>query len=352
MTLASALLVLAGTAAAQTSGGTSGSGSSGSGSTSGGQTSGSQTQSQTNQQNQTNRTTTNQQNQANQNQANQPNQQTRQDLLESGRAVGDRSRTGDGLGARSQPSGANLNVPSQNDQFFPTPDNSQLPRGTPTGTNTNRSLQNVDLNGLVRNGQLDGNFVNRLTPAQRAALVNQLNNDQFYNDFDGGDGVAMSTDRYNRLYGDQNQEQQPAFGGQGVGGAYGGSTDLATSLQRLSLLEQQMAEHNDMLLRRLGQARQMSDERQIRAIADVMQEMILQRSQMVSYMGELRVALSEQAGYPAIPATESRMPARSYAAPERSDWENERSNTARRDTPNLTPYRGTDMYDEQGRRWR
>jgi hypothetical protein len=170
--------------------------------------------------------------------------------------------------------------------------------------------------------------------------------------------VQMSTDRFNRLHGDQNQQgQSGAWGGAGGYGQGYGNADLATSLQRLALLEQQMMEQNDRLLRRLGQARQMSDERQVRAVADVMQEMILQRGQLLSYMGELRYAVAEQAGFDAAPAMDARIAPRSYAAPERSAWDydDRRTERARRDTPNLTPYRSTpstEMYDEEGRRWR
>jgi hypothetical protein len=310
---AGVVMVVAGLASGQTQSGSP------SGSTGSGQTAGTQAGST----NQTNTQTRNQ------------NTRT-SDRQRDGRARGAEGGSGffsgsDAFGTRSQGgtqtqgSGADTRPPAA---------------GEPVQRPLDRDQPGVNQRGLIPAGNLDRNFVRNLTPAQRADLARQL----ALGDLDDDGQVAMSQDRAGRLDG-----RQGRFDEQGNFIPFDDDTtivnsELALALRRLELLEQRLVDQNDMLLRRLGQARQLPEHRQVRAIADIMQEMLQERAQVLSYVSELRVAVAEQSGLPASPAL-GPMGTRTYAAPERYQWEPEEQNRR-----NAVPQYDRSRYDQV--RWR
>ncbi len=331
----SALVAFAGGAAAQQSGGGAGGSSGGQSGSAGSQSGGSQSGGQRG--NQTGG-------------SNQVRPQQDRDPSNAGPATGTRDATGgDGIGTRSQPSGADLGLPSGNQPILPPID--------PNANQTGRPRQQInqqqnDFSGLVRDGQLDAEFVRNLNPEQRLNLARQLG---LVEDFDdGGSGVRMSQDRALRLENERlnrlrQQQGRTGVFGTGEADGFGGGRNAALELQRLEQLEERIMAQNDWLLRRLGQARQMSGDRQVRAMGEVLQDLILQHGEVMAYMGELRYTVAEQAGLSPQAPVDARIAPRSYAAPERFGWEleDERESSAR-------PYRNAapPMYDEQGRRWR
>jgi len=65
---------------------------------------------------------------------------------------------------------------------------------------------------------------------------------------------------------------------------------LNQATRRLEDLEARLAESNDVLLQRLGEARRLRGERQTNALFDVMQDMLQQNAEMQRYLAAARVA--------------------------------------------------------------
>jgi hypothetical protein len=326
------MLALAGTAAGQTTtGGTSGTG------TTSGQTANRQTLQRNQQSNQQLRNRTQQQQQ--QNNTNQspsvPSGTPAQGAENSGGffggsgAFGTRSQGGTdaaGAGTDLGPSTGREPVIEPLDQFQP----------------------GVNVPGRI-NSRFNSNFVQNLTPAERQELSRQLGAFGGAGVVDdGGDGqVNISRSRLNRLNGNQGQD----FGAANGYGDQFASPELAEALHRLELLEERLQEQNDMLLRQLGQARQLPIDRQIRAMGDILQDMLQQRRQTLAYMSELRVALAQEAGFDVADPDRTRMTGgRTYAAPERFQGNtDQRWDSQRWDNRRTAPSR--DTFDERDR-WR
>lgn len=71
---------------------------------------------------------------------------------------------------------------------------------------------------------------------------------------------------------------------------------MAETALAMGRLEQTLAERNAVLLRRLGEARQLSGERKIDALADVMQDVLLEQEQWLDYIRQVRVSLTGDEG--------------------------------------------------------
>ena len=67
---------------------------------------------------------------------------------------------------------------------------------------------------------------------------------------------------------------------------------LADTSQRLANFETQLTDMNQKLLTQLGQARQLSGQRREDALAEVMQQMLIQQRTLLQFVSELRVSLT------------------------------------------------------------
>jgi hypothetical protein len=162
--------------------------------------------------------------------------------------------------------------------------------------------QGLNLPPVTRGGQLTPEFLQSLTPEERVALQQQI----------GGVGrtgtgeVRMSQQRAERLAREQQmmeeQRQQQMMGqfdefGDGpMGDAWGPNVriDAIHALQRLEALENSLLDQNDMMLHRLGQVRQMPQDRQVQELTGLMQELLMQRGHTLEYIAQLRETLSQQ----------------------------------------------------------
>jgi hypothetical protein len=214
-----------------------------------------------------------------QQQGNQPVGQQGQGTVGSGTA----GQQGIG-GARSQGGPALRTTPQLRD--FDRPDSGP---GAQLGTGAN----NFD--------QLQFDF-NNLTPQEQELLLQG----RLGGTAGSGSGrIHMPQDRLNRLQreqlGDLTDEEilQLQREGRLLGNNefLGSRVELASTLRRLESLEERMLRRKDMLLQRLGQVRQLPPERQVAAHGEILQQMLLDHEQMITYMSELRMVVQNQGDF-------------------------------------------------------